>query len=40
VDVDHVILAKRFKEEVNFPLKDVLKKKLPKKRPNVSNFEI
>jgi hypothetical protein len=30
VNVDHAILAKRFKEEVNFPLKDVLKKQLAK----------
>ncbi len=36
VNVDHVVLAKRF-EEMNFPLKNILEKKLVKKRPN---FEI
>jgi hypothetical protein len=40
VDANHVILAKRFKEEVNPPLKDVLERQFAKKRPNVSNSEI
>jgi hypothetical protein len=40
VDVDHVILAKRFEEEVNFPLRKVFEKQFAKKRPNVFNFEI
>jgi hypothetical protein len=39
VDANHVMLAKRFEEEVNSPLRDVLKKHA-KNRPNVSNFEI
>ncbi len=40
VDANHVILAKRFKEEVNPPSRDVLEKQFAKKRPNVSNSKI
>jgi hypothetical protein len=40
VDVDHDVLAKKFEEEVNFPLKNILEKQTTKKRPNVSNSEI
>jgi hypothetical protein len=37
VDANHVILEKRFKEEVNSPLRDVLERQPAKKRPNVYN---
>jgi hypothetical protein len=40
IDVDIAILAKRFEEEVNSPLRNVLERQLAKKRPNVSNSEI
>jgi hypothetical protein len=40
VDVDHVVLAKRFEEEMNSPLRNVFERQFPKKKPNVSNFEI
>jgi hypothetical protein len=40
VDVDHVIFANIFEEEVNFPLRNVLERQLAKRRPNVSNSEI
>ncbi len=40
MDVNHAMLAKRFEEEVNFQLKDVLEKQPTKKRPNVSNSEV
>jgi hypothetical protein len=39
IDVDHVVLVKRF-EEVNSPLINVFERQPTKKRPNVSNFEI
>jgi hypothetical protein len=31
VDANHVMLTKRFEEEMNFPLRDVLKRQLGKK---------
>ncbi len=40
VDANHVVLAKRFEKEANFPLRNVFEKQLAKKRPNVFNFEI
>jgi hypothetical protein len=40
VDANHVMLAKRFEEGVNSPLRDVLEKQPTIKRPNVSNSEI
>ncbi len=40
VDANHVVLAKRFEKEMNFPLRNILEKQLAKKRPNVSNSEI
>jgi hypothetical protein len=39
VNANHAMLAKKIEEEINFPLRDVLKKQLAKKRPNVSSFE-
>jgi len=39
VDVDHVVLVKRFKD-MNSPLINVFERQPTKKRPNVSNFEI
>jgi hypothetical protein len=38
VDVNHVMLAKKFEEEVNSPLRDVLQKQPVIKRPNVKSF--
>jgi hypothetical protein len=38
VDADHAILAKRFEEEMNFPLRNVFERQLAKNRPNVFNF--
>jgi hypothetical protein len=40
VDADHVVVAKIFDKEVNFPLRNVFEKKFAKKKPNVFNFEI
>jgi hypothetical protein len=40
VDADHVVFAKRFEEEVNFPLKTILERQHVKKMPNVFNSEI
>ncbi len=40
VDANHVMLAKRFEEEVDSPLRDVLEKQPAIKKPNVSNSEI
>jgi hypothetical protein len=40
VDVDHVVLANRFEEKVKSPLRNVLKRQLAKKRPNMSNSKI
>ncbi len=40
VDAYHVVLAKRFDEELNSPLRNVFKKQLAKKRPNVFNSKI
>jgi hypothetical protein len=40
VDANHAILAKRFEEKVNFPLRNVLARQLVKKRPNVFNSKI
>jgi hypothetical protein len=40
LDANHVILAKRFEEEVNFPLRNILEKQPIKKRPNVFNSKI
>jgi hypothetical protein len=39
VDGDHVTFAEIF-EEMKFPLRNVLKKQVAKKRPNVFNFKI
>jgi hypothetical protein len=38
VNADHAILAKRFEEEMNFPLRNLFERQLAKKKPNVSNF--
>jgi hypothetical protein len=40
VDVDHVVLTKKFEEEINSPLRNVLERQPTKKGPNVFNFEI
>jgi len=40
VDVDHAIVAKKFEEKVNSPLRNVLTRQLVKKKPNVLNCEI
>ncbi len=40
VDVDHAIVAKKFEEKVNSPLRNVLTRQLVKKKPNVFNCEI
>jgi hypothetical protein len=40
VDADYVILAKRFEEEMNFPLRNILGRQPTKKRPNVFNFKM
>ncbi len=40
VDANHVMLAKRFEEEMNSPLRDVLEKQPTMKTVNVSNPEI
>ncbi len=40
VDIDHVVLAKRFEEEMNSPLKNIFEKQPTEKRPNVFNSEI
>jgi len=40
VDANHVMLGKRFEEESNFLLRDVLEKQPAIKRPNVSNSTI
>jgi hypothetical protein len=33
LDVNHTMLAKKFEEEINFPLKVVLERQLAKKNP-------
>jgi hypothetical protein len=40
VDANHDVLAKRFEEEVKFPLRNIVEKQPTKKRPNVSNSKI
>ncbi len=38
--MDHVVLTKKFEEEINSPLRNVLERQPTKKGPNVFNFEI
>jgi hypothetical protein len=40
VDANHVVLANKFEEKVNSPLKNILESRPTKKRPNLSNSEI
>ncbi len=40
VDANHAILTKRFEEEMNSPLRNILERQPTKKRPNVFNSKI